>query len=75
MCERICPVSNVLLQAGKPVWHGNCEQCLACIQWCPAKCIQYGGKTKEYERYHHPEVMMRDVMREHVGTDHQTNPA
>lgn len=63
ICERVCPAGNILLQAEKPAWHGNCEQCLACIQWCQSKCIQYGDKTKNYERYHHPEVQVRDVVR------------
>jgi ferredoxin len=61
ICERVCPVENITLEAGIPVWHGSCEQCLACIQWCPEECIQYGKKTKTYERYHHPEVKLEDV--------------
>lgn len=64
ICERVCPVKNITLEAGRPVWHGSCEQCLACIQWCPAECIQYGKKTKSYERYHHPEVTVKDVLRD-----------
>jgi ferredoxin len=64
ICERVCPVRNITLEAGRPVWHGGCEQCLACLQWCPAACIQYGKKTKGYERYHHPELMVKDVFRE-----------
>jgi ferredoxin len=67
ICERVCPVKNITLEAGKPVWHGSCEQCLACIQWCPEECIQYGKKTKNYERYHHPEVKVKDVFREFKG--------
>ena len=67
ICERICPVKNITLEAGRPVWHGSCEQCLACIQWCPEECIQYGRKTKNYERYHHPEVKVNDVFRELKG--------
>jgi ferredoxin len=64
VCERVCPVKNITLEAGRPVWHGSCEQCLACIQWCPEECIQYGKKTKNYERYHHPEVKVEDIFRE-----------
>jgi ferredoxin len=67
ICERVCPVKNITLEAGRPVWHGNCEQCLACIQWCPEECIQYGKKTKNYERYHHPEVKVKDIFRDHKG--------
>jgi ferredoxin len=63
ICERVCPVKNISLEAGRPVWHGSCEQCLACIQWCPEECIQYGKKTKGYERYHHPEVKVKDLLR------------
>ena len=45
----------------KPVWQHRCEQCLACIQWCPREAIQYGKKTPAYERYHHPEVKLKDM--------------
>jgi len=69
ICERVCPVKNITLEAGKPVWHGDCEQCLACIQWCPEECIQYGKKTKNYPRYHHPEVTVRDILRDPTGAD------
>lgn len=69
ICERACPVKNITLEAGRPVWHGSCEQCLACIQWCPEECIQYGKKTKNYERYHHPEVKVEDILRELKGAD------
>lgn len=67
ICEKVCPIGNITMEAGRPVWHGSCEQCLACIQWCPTECIQYGGKTKGYERYHHPEVKVKDVFREQCG--------
>ncbi len=63
ICERVCPVKNITFEAARPVWHGSCEQCLACIQWCPEECIQYGKKTKSNERYRHPEVKVKDVFR------------
>jgi ferredoxin len=62
ICEKICPVNNISMDSGKPVWHHHCEQCLACIQWCPKVSIQYGKKTSAYDRYHHPEVKLKDVM-------------
>jgi ferredoxin len=61
-CIKVCPVNNLSIIAGKPVWHHHCEQCLACIQWCPQSAIQYGKKTSAYERYHHPEVKVKDIM-------------
>jgi ferredoxin len=62
ICVRVCPARNIVLEAGKPVWRHNCEQCLACIQWCPQEAIQFGKKTPAYERYHHPEVQLKDMV-------------
>jgi len=62
LCARVCPAGNVTMEGGKPAWHHHCEQCLACLQWCPAQAIQYGKKTPQYERYHHPEVQASDII-------------
>ncbi|MCX6556487.1 MAG: EFR1 family ferrodoxin [Candidatus Aminicenantes bacterium] len=62
ICVKVCPAENIVLTAEKPVWQHRCEQCLACIQWCPQEAIQYGKKTPAYERYHHPEVQLKDVI-------------
>ena len=62
ICVKVCPASNITLDAGKPLWHRNCEQCLACIQWCPQQAIQAGKKTPGYERYHHPAVTLKDIV-------------
>ena len=62
ICRSICPCGNIALEAGKPVWLHHCEQCLACIQWCPREAIQFGKKTPRYERYHHPEVTLQDML-------------
>ncbi len=63
ICSRVCPVQNIVLQEGKPLWHHRCEQCFACLQWCPQEAIQYGKKTPRYERYHHPEVTLNDIIK------------
>lgn len=62
ICAKVCPAGNITIEAGRPAWHHRCEQCLACIQWCPQTAIQYGKKTPAYERYHHPEVKIKDMM-------------
>jgi len=61
-CVRVCPVANVRLVGGTPRWSGKCEQCLACAQWCPTKALQMGKKTAGFERYHHPEVRVADMV-------------
>jgi ferredoxin/flavodoxin len=62
ICEKICPANNIKMQSGKPVWQHNCEQCLACLQWCPVEAIQFTKKTIGRKRYHHPEVRVNDIL-------------
>lgn len=62
ICEKVCPARNITLVSGKPVWNKRCEQCLACIQWCPVTAIQYGRKTPLYPRYHHEAVKVSEMM-------------
>ncbi len=62
ICEKICPARNIALMEGKPAWQNHCEQCLACIQWCPAEAIQYGKNTAAKKRYHHPEIKLPDML-------------
>lgn len=61
VCERVCPARNIATEDGRPVWQGRCEQCYACLQWCPEHAIQFGGSTRGRERYHHPEVSLKDM--------------
>jgi len=63
ICETICPCKNIVMQDGRPAWLHRCEQCLACIQWCPQEAIQFGKRTPRYERYHHPEVTLKEIIR------------
>jgi ferredoxin len=64
ICGKVCPSENITMQEGKPVWNRRCEQCFACLQWCPKKAIQYGKRTAKYVRYHHPEVQLKDVLKQ-----------
>jgi ferredoxin len=62
ICAKICFANNVEMINEKPAWLHRCEQCLACLQWCPQEAIQYGKKTVKYPRYHHPEVTLKDML-------------
>lgn len=62
ICARICPAQNIEITEGKPKWLHRCEQCFACIQWCPEEAIQYGRLTSNKKRYHHPEIGVKDLM-------------
>ncbi len=62
ICVKVCPAANISTDNGKPVWLHKCEQCFACLQWCPEKAIQYGEKTAGVDRYHHPEIKVSDII-------------
>ncbi len=54
LCAKVCPVINIRMAEGSPVWMHHCEQCMACLQWCPVQAIEYGKSTVGKTRYHHP---------------------
>ena len=60
-CVQVCPVGNITLKDGKPVFGNKCELCVACIQWCPQKAIIGGKATGTSPRYHHPEVSFEEI--------------
>jgi len=62
ICSNACPASNIEMTLEKPSWLHRCEQCLACLQWCPQEAIQYGKKTVKYPRYRHPEIILKDII-------------
>ncbi len=65
ICERACPVNNIMLVEGIPQWQHKCQQCLACINFCPEKSIQFGADTLKTQRYHHPEITLQEIIDQH----------
>lgn len=55
LCEMVCPVNNIQLENGKPVFKGNCMSCYSCIHRCPKAAINIGNKTQKHGRYLCPE--------------------
>ena len=51
-CVKRCPMNNVAIKDGKPVWGRNCTHCMACICYCPVSAIEYGNKSVGQPRYH-----------------------
>lgn len=73
ICERVCPVHNIRLEANKPRWLGHCEQCMACVQWCPRRAIDYGEKTRRRGRYTNPEITSKMFIDHLNNTGHRDN--
>lgn len=50
-CSNICPLNNIHIKNGKPVWGSICTHCMACICNCPKEAIEYGKHSKGLPRY------------------------
>lgn len=61
LCERVCPVDNIVMKDGKPTFLHQCEHCMACIQFCPKEAINYKNATQKRQRYHNPNVSANEV--------------
>ncbi len=55
-CVTACPLNNIRLVEGRPVWGKDCTHCMACICGCPAQAIEYGKKSRGKPRYRCPSV-------------------
>ena len=53
-CSRQCPMKNIEMISGKPVWKNNCAMCLRCYHRCPTQAVQYGNRTKNKHQYKGP---------------------
>ncbi|MDX9801677.1 MAG: EFR1 family ferrodoxin [Spirochaetia bacterium] len=54
ICRDVCSVSNIKIEDKRAVFSGNCILCMACINWCPEKAINYKKVTINRTRYHYP---------------------
>ncbi|AEF82515.1 EFR1 family ferrodoxin [Leadbettera azotonutricia] len=61
ICKEVCPVNNIEIKENRPEFKHTCEQCMACIQYCPQKAINYKNKTQGKMRYTHPEINYKEL--------------
>lgn len=50
-CVEACPLNNIELKDGKPIWSKTCTHCMACICRCPTEAIEYSTKSHGQNRY------------------------
>jgi ferredoxin/flavodoxin len=62
VCARVCPAGDIELEDGRPRWLGHCEQCYACLQWCPQEAIQANKRTPGRKRYRNPGVKLDQII-------------
>lgn len=53
-CAAVCPLGNISMREGKPVWDKCCTHCMACICACPVEAIEYGKVSRGKPRYQCP---------------------
>ena len=54
-CAAACPLGNIRMEQGLPVWGNRCTHCMACICGCPAGAIEYGNASRGKPRYQCPD--------------------
>lgn len=53
-CAAVCPLNNISLEEGTPVWGENCTHCMACIHQCPKCAVEFRKITVGKNRYYNP---------------------
>ncbi|NLZ28180.1 MAG: 4Fe-4S ferredoxin [Firmicutes bacterium] len=60
ICEKVC-ITGCIKVEDKPVWGDQCVQCLACINLCPERAIEYGMFTGRKRRYRNPHIDIEEL--------------
>jgi len=60
ICEKVCSQRNIRMENMRPAWLHHCEQCMACLQWCPEEAIELGKATVGRKRYRCPDSRASD---------------
>jgi ferredoxin len=64
ICEKLCKVGNIKVSEEQVTFGDNCQQCMACVQWCPDRAIAHPNIPKNRKRYHHPDIKLEDMLNE-----------
>ena len=67
ICVKSCPVGNITMKDGKPVFAGNCQRCMGCFQFCPEQAINIEGKPMKKKQYINPEISKKELFAFHRG--------
>ena len=51
LCVRVCPLNNISIEDGRPMWGSSCTHCMACICRCPQEAVEYGRASIGKPRY------------------------
>ncbi len=68
-CSRVCQAHNITIVNGRPEFLHNCQQCMACFQYCPNQALCINGKPLKKQQYHHPDYPDYKMIRFLQGSD------
>ncbi|MGL6106751.1 EFR1 family ferrodoxin [Romboutsia sp.] len=60
ICEKVCNTKCITVDK-VPSWGENCTQCLACINYCPKRAIEFGKNTYKKGRYTNPYIDIEEM--------------
>lgn len=63
LCVKVCPSDNIVIADDIVSFNNKCERCMACIQWCCAKAINYKEKTQKRVRYTNPKINIEELFK------------
>ncbi len=61
ICTKVCPMHNIQIVNGKPVFGESCISCLACTQNCPQNAIRLTNE-KSRKRYRNASVSLQELI-------------
>lgn len=56
ICATSCPLRNISMLSGRPVWGTHCTLCLGCYHKCPHHAVAYGRRTRGRGQSHSSSV-------------------
>jgi ferredoxin len=59
-CSKVCPKGNITI-GQKPIYHHNCQYCMACIHSCPITAIHIKSE-KNSKRYRNPNTPLQELI-------------
>ena len=59
-CNKVCPLNNISIVDGNPIWGRDCTHCMAGIARCPKEAIEYKSITIGKTRYQFSNALLKD---------------
>ena len=58
-CVNNCPMNNISIKDGKPIWGKQCTHCIVGICYCPEEVVEYEKKSIGKLHYHFEQLKIR----------------